>query len=225
MCACDSHKAFSLLSLVKSNSDTTQKSLNSWKKNAQPNCSEWIFHWGRAQILNMAPEPDQNSFIVTEMWPFTTQNHTAQKCLPFGEVGKTYILVTSHQRSPKLIIQMSFLIKRRAIFSSPFIHHSGGILHCFPRMIFAACTFCITRTGHKCTRSRGKKNKKKKNTTSKRTKINISVVLCAAGNNSRTSQQRGGEKNTSDMWCTVLSLKLRFIDVTNTSMSKKWKLK
>lgn len=32
MCACDSHKAFSLLSLVKSNSDTTQKSLNSWKK-------------------------------------------------------------------------------------------------------------------------------------------------------------------------------------------------
>lgn len=194
MCACDSHKAFSLLSLVKSNSDTTQKSLNSWKKNAQPNCSEWIFHWGQAQILNMAPEPDQNSFIVTEMWPFTTQNHTAQKCLPFGEVGKTYILVTSHQRSPKLIIQMSFLIKRRAIFSSPFIHHSGGILHCFPRMIFAARTFCITRTGHKCTRSRGKKKKKKKNTTSKRTKINISVVLCAAGNNSRTSQQRGGDK-------------------------------
>lgn len=118
----------------------------------------------------MAPEPDQNSFIVTEMWPFTTQNHTAQKCLPFGEVGKTYILVTSHQRSPKLIIQMSVLIKRRAIFSSPFIHHSGGILHCFPRMIFAARTFCITRMGHKCTRSSGKKN------------------------NSRTSQQRGGEK-------------------------------
>lgn len=142
----------------------------------------------------MAPEPDQNSFIVTEMWPFTTQNHPAQKCLPFGEVGKTYILVTSHQRSPKLIIQMSVLIKRRAIFSSPFIHHSGGILHCFPRMIFAARTFCITWMGHKCTRSSGKKKKKKKNTTSKHTKINISVVLCAAGNNSRTSQLRGGEK-------------------------------
>lgn len=225
MCACDSHKAFSLLSLVKSNSDTTQKSLNSWKKNAQPNCSEWIFHWGRAQILNMAPEPDQNSFIVTEMWPFTTQNHTAQKCLPFGEVGKTYILVTSHQRSPKLIIQMSFLIKRRAIFSSPFIHHSGGILHCFPRMIFAARTFCITRTGHKCTRSRGKKRKKEEEH-NKQTHKNkhICCALCCWEQQQDVTAERG-RKNTSDMWCTVLSLKLRFIDVTNTSMSKKWKLK
>lgn len=132
MCACDSHKAFSLLSLVKSNSDTTQKSLNSWKKNAQPNCSEWIFHWGWAQILNMAPEPDQNSFYCHWNVTFYNTKPHSSKVSAFWWSGENIYSGDISSAKPKTHNTNVIFNKAQSNFLIPFHPSLGRNIALFP---------------------------------------------------------------------------------------------